>query len=156
MTRTTIAEEIKQGKPFSSLQQEVYLSLLRTTDELQSRVAAILKPFGVSSTQYNVLRILRGAGAEGHRCSDIAERMITREPDITRLLDRMAKAGWISQARDTEDRRVVITRITPEALRLLKELDKPLSELNKTLMANMGEKKLKTLLSLLDEARSGE
>jgi DNA-binding MarR family transcriptional regulator len=82
--------------------------------------------------------------------------MITREPDITRLLDRMAKAGWITQTRDAGDRRVVITRITPEALKLLKEMDKPLSELNRTLMANMGEKKLKTLLSLLNEARSGE
>ena len=156
MTRTTIAEEIKQSKPFSSLQQEVYLSIQRTADELHSRVATILKPFGVSTTQYNVLRILRGAGPEGHRCSAIADRMITREPDITRLLDRMAKAGWITQSRDSEDRRVVITRITPEALKLLREIDKPLLELNHTMMASMGEKKLKTLLSLLDDVRSGE
>jgi DNA-binding MarR family transcriptional regulator len=156
MTRTTLAEEIKQSKPFSSLQQEVYLSLLRTADELQSRVSAILKPFGVSTTQYNVLRILRGAGPDGHRCSAIADRMITREPDITRLLDRMAKAGWITQTRDTDDRRVVITRITPEALKLLKEIDKPINELNRTFMNHVGEKKLKTLLSLLDEVRSGE
>src|SRR3954453_12817328 len=149
MTPKTIAEEIKQGKPFGSLQQEVYLSLQRTADELHSRVVSVLKPFGVSSAQYNVLRILRGAGSEGRRCSEIGERMITREPDITRLLDRMAKAGWITQSRDTGDRRVVITRITPEALRLLKEIDKPITELNRTQMANMGEKKLKTLLALL-------
>ena len=156
MTRTTLAEEIKQNKPFTSLQQEVYLSLLRTADELESRVAAVLKPFGISGTQYNVLRILRGAGPEGHRCSAIADRMITREPDITRLLDRMTKAGWISQARDTRDRRVVITRISAQGLKLLKELDKPIAELDRTLMLNLGEKKLKTLLSLLDEARNGE
>lgn len=156
MTRTTIAEEIKQGKPFSSLQQEVYLSLQRTADELHSRVVAVLKPFGISSAQYNVLRILRGAGPDGRRCSEIGERMITREPDITRLLDRMAKAGWITQSRDTTDRRVVITRITPQALKLLKEIDKPISDLSSTLMSNIGEKKLKTLLSLLDELRSGE
>ncbi len=156
MTRTTIAEEIKQSKPFSSLQQEVYLSILRTADELHSQVAALLKPFGVSTTQYNVLRILRGAGPNGHRCSEIAERMITREPDITRLLDRMTKAGWISQTRDSKDRRVVITRITPEALKLLKEIDKLIVELERTLMANVSERKLKTLLSLLDEVRSGE
>ena len=156
MTRTTLAEEIKQSKPFASLQQEVYLSIQRTADELQSRIAAILKPFGVSTTQYNVLRILRGAGPEGHRCSEIGDRMITREPDITRLLDRMAKAGWITQARDTEDRRVVITRITPEALKLLKEIDKPLNEFNRVFLTNMGEKKMKTLISLLEEVRSGE
>jgi DNA-binding MarR family transcriptional regulator len=156
MTRTTIAEEIKQSKPFSSLQQEVYLSILRTADELHSRVATLLKPFGVSTTQYNVLRILRGAGSNGHRCSEIAERMITREPDITRLLDRMAKAGWITQSRDTDDRRVVITRITPEALKLLKEIDKKIVELDRNFMANISEKKLKTILSLMDEVRSGE
>jgi DNA-binding MarR family transcriptional regulator len=156
MTRTTLAEEIKQSKPFSSLQQEVYLSILRTADELHSRVAALLKPFGVSTTQYNVLRILRGAGSNGHRCSEIAERMITREPDITRLLDRMAKAGWITQSRDTDDRRVVITRITPEALKLLKEIDKKIVELDRNFMANISEKKLKTILSLMDEVRSGE
>jgi MarR family transcriptional regulator, organic hydroperoxide resistance regulator len=156
MTRTTIAEDIKQGKPFSSLEQEVYLSLQRTADELQSRVSAVLKTFGVSTAQYNVLRILRGAGASGLRCSEIGERMITREPDITRLLDRMAKAGWITQSRDTSDRRVVMTRITPLALKLLKEMDKPVTEFSGTLMSNMGEKKLRTLVSLLDELRSGE
>ena len=137
-------------------EEAAFLDLLRTTDILSRQLARLLKTEDLSSTQYNVLRILRGAGAEGHRCSAIAERMITREPDITRLLDRMAKAGWIEQARDTDDRRVVITRITPEALKLLKEIDKPISELNRTLMANVGEKKLKTLLSLLDEVRSDE
>jgi MarR family transcriptional regulator, organic hydroperoxide resistance regulator len=154
MTRTTLAEEIKQSKPFSSLQQEVYLALQRTADVLQSRVAAVLKPFGISTTQYNVLRILRGAGPEGHRCNAIAERMITREPDITRLLNRMTKAGLITQTRDTEDRRAVVTRITPQALKLLNEIDKPLSGLGSMLLTNMGEKKLKTLLALLDEARN--
>ncbi len=154
--RTTLAEDIKQTKPFHSLQQEVMLSLARTADEMQAKVAAVLKPFGVSPTQYNVLRILRGAEPHGHRCGEIGERMVTREPDITRLLARMEKAGWISQQRSAEDRRVVMTRITAAGLKLLKELDKPLAELDRELFANMGEKKLRALCELLDEARSGE
>jgi len=154
--RKSLAEEIQQSKPFSSLQTEVFLSMQRTADELQSRVAAVLKPFGISGTQYNVLRILRGAGPKGHRCSEVGARMVTREPDITRLLERMAKAGWISQSRDTKDRRVVMTRITKQGLKLLEETDKPVTELDRTLLAHMGEKKLKTLLALLNEARSQE
>ncbi len=154
--RTTIAEELKQTKPFHSLEQEVMLALARTADHLQAKVAAVLKPFGVSPTQYNVLRILRGAEPHGHRCSEIGERMVTREPDITRLLARMEKAGWIAQHRSSEDRRVVITRITAAGLRLLKETDKPIGELERTVFGRMSESKLKTLLNLLDEARSGE
>ncbi len=156
MTRTTIAEEIKQGKPFRSLQQEVMLSLQRTADQLNASVAAVLKPFGVSPTQYNVLRILRGAEPNGHRCSEIGERMVTREPDITRLLARMEKAGWISQHRSSEDRRVVITRITGSGLKLLKDLEKPINELDRTVFGAMSEKQLRTLCALLDEARNGE
>lgn len=154
--RTTIADDLKQKKPFQSVRQEVLLSIQRTSDELQGKVAAFLKDYGISPTQYNVLRILRGAEPHGHRCAEIGERMVSREPDITRLLARMEKLGWIAQHRSPDDRRVVITRITAAGLKLLKEIDKPISEQDGLLLGHMDEKKLKTLLSLLDEVRSGE
>ena len=92
--------ELKQNVPFTSREQEAYLSLLRTADTLQSRVEAKLKEFGLTGTQYNALRILRGAGQEGIPCSEIGERMITRDPDITRLLDRLQKRGLVERSRD--------------------------------------------------------
>src|SRR6266478_1928499 len=92
-----LQEELKQNVPFTSREQEAYLSLLRTADALQSRVEAKLKEFGLTGTQYNALRILRGAGEDGIPCSDIAERMITRDPDITRLLDRLQKRGLVER-----------------------------------------------------------
>jgi DNA-binding MarR family transcriptional regulator len=152
--KSHIQSEIKQSKPFGSLAEEAAVALARTSDILETRIAALLKPFGVSPTQYNVLRILRGAGAQGRMCSEIGERMITRDPDVTRLLDRMQKAGWIERERDSKDRRVVVTKITKAGLELLKEIDKPLEEFNKAEMGRLGNKKLRTLLELLDEIRS--
>jgi DNA-binding MarR family transcriptional regulator len=150
----TIAEEIKQGRPFTSVEEEVYLALLRTSDALTSCTAALFKAHGVSPTQYNVLRILRGAGPKGLRCSEIGDRMITRDPDITRLLDRMEKAGLIARTRGEDDRREVYTSIASSGLEILRELDRPLAELHRQLLGHMGERKLRSLLSLLDEARS--
>lgn len=152
--KTTVAEEIKQRKPFSSIEEEVYLGLLRTADSISSRAAALFKSQEVSPTQYNVLRILRGAGPSGLRCSEIGERMITHDPDITRLLDRMEKAGLILRTRGEQDRRVVVTSITTEGLELLRTLDRPVAELHKRSLSHLGERKLRTLLNLLDEARS--
>src|SRR5271157_2893757 len=115
--------ELKQKVPFRSREQEAYLSLLRTADALQSSVEARLKEFGLTGTQYNALRILRGAGAEGLACSEVGERMITRDPDITRLLDRLQKLGLVERARGKRDRRVVYGKITAAGLKLLRELD---------------------------------
>src|SRR3954467_10234095 len=115
-----LAKEIHQTRPFSSVEQEVFLNVLRTADVLTYRLEAFLKPFGLSPTQYNVLRILRGAGDEGLACGRIAERMITRDPDITRLLDRLEKRNLIRRARQTDDRRVVKGFITAEGSALLK------------------------------------
>src|SRR3712207_9084149 len=103
-----LRDEIKQARPFRSAEQEAFLNLQRTADVLMARMAEVLKTQGVSPTQYNVLRILRGAGDEGLPCGAVAERMITRDPDITRLLDRLEKQGLIARARDTRDRRVVM------------------------------------------------
>jgi DNA-binding MarR family transcriptional regulator len=115
---------------------------------------ALLKPLGISPTQYNVLRILRGAGEAGLACREIADRMITRDPDMTRLLDRLEKRQLIGRARDTQDRRVVKTRITPEGLALLSELDEPVRRMHQKQLAHMDERQLKTLNTLLELARS--
>ncbi len=148
-----IGAEIHQNKPFATTEEELLVSLLRTTDLLEERFDRLVKPFGISMTQYNVLRILRGAGPGGRTCGEIGERLIAREPDVTRLLERLEKAGYIARTRDTSDRRVVVTRITPAGLKLLSDLDKPMRELD-GLLRPMGEKKITKTLKLLDELRA--
>jgi len=148
-----IGAEIHQSKPFATTEEELLVSLLRTTDLLEERFDRLVKPFGISMTQYNVLRILRGAGPGGRTCGEIGERLIAREPDVTRLLERLEKAGYIARTRDTSDRRVVVTRITPAGLKLLSDLDKPMRELD-GLLRPMGEKKITKTLKLLDELRA--
>jgi DNA-binding MarR family transcriptional regulator len=148
--------KIKQKAPFSSLEQEVYLNLLRTGDSISQRVEELLRESGLSGTQYNVLRILRGAGSQGLTCGETGERMVTHDPDITRLLDRLEKRKLITRARGTRDRRVVTTRITPEGLRLLASLDKPVAELHRRLFGHVPQQDLKKLSSLLEKVRSHE
>jgi DNA-binding MarR family transcriptional regulator len=130
-----------------------FLDLLRTTDMLSRGLVEILKAEGLSSTQYNVLRILRGA-PEGLPCGEIASRMITRDPDITRLLDRMEKRGLISRCRETKDRRMVMARITPEGLKLLGRLDEPVEEGHRRQLGHLGRDRLRALTELLQVARS--
>jgi DNA-binding MarR family transcriptional regulator len=156
MTRGTarsIQDEIKQNKPFPSLEAEAALALLRTADQLEARVAEVLKPHGLSPTQYNALRILRGAGAEGLPCSEIGERMISRDPDITRLLDRLERRGLVARSRDPEDRRVVKAQILPPGLALLKSLDRPLEQFQRASLGHLGERRLRELIRLLGTAR---
>jgi DNA-binding MarR family transcriptional regulator len=148
--------ELKQKVPFSSREQEAYLSLLRTTDALQSSVEARLKEFGLTGTQYNALRILRGAGAEGLPCSEVGERMITRDPDITRLLDRLQKRGLVERIRCKCDRRVVYGKITVAGLKLLRELDEPLEKHGREMLKHVGQAKLKQLIELLEKVRDGK
>ncbi len=146
--------EIKQAKPFRSAGDEAFVTLQRTADMMLRQITHFLKQWGVSPTQYNVLRILRGAGSSGLRCGEIGERMITHDPDITRLLDRMEKAGWIERARDIQDRRVVVTRASKAGLELLKEIDKPLDEFTRQTTGQMPDKRLRELVELLNELRS--
>jgi|SRR5207248_299973 len=148
-----IQAEIKQVKPFSSLEEEALLSLQRTADQLQWRIFELLKPYGVSPTQYNALRILRGAKEQGRSCSEIADRMINRDPDVTRLIDRLERRGLVQRAREKKDRRVVTARITSAGLELLKELDRPVEEFNRKMLGHLGEQKLKRLIKLLEVAR---
>lgn len=148
--------ELKQKVPFTSREQEAYLSVLRTADALQSSVEARLKEFGLTGTQYNALRILRGAGAEGLPCSEVGGRMITRDPDITRLLDRMQKRGLVERARGKRDRRVVYGKITATGLKLLRELDEPIEQHGREMLRHVGQKKLALLIELLESVRSGK
>ena len=147
--------ELKQNVPFTSREQEAYLSLLRTADALESQVEAKLKEFGLTGTQYNALRILRGAGREGIPCSEIGERMITRDPDVTRLLDRLQKRGLVERTRSNEDRRVVCGKITAAGLKLLREMDGPLEKYGREVLRHVGQDKLKELIDLLELVRSG-
>src|ERR671939_241498 len=98
----TLREELKQRKPFTSLEQEAQLSVVRTSAMLVDAFERMLKPYGITATQYNVLRILRGAEPDGLCRNDLRDRMITRMPDVTRLLDRMEEAGLVARSRDNE------------------------------------------------------
>jgi DNA-binding MarR family transcriptional regulator len=149
-----LAQEIKKRGPFDSLEQEVLLNLLRTADALAAQLEPLLRQAGVSATQYNALRILRGAGEEGLPCGEVSQRMITREPDITRLLDRLERRGLISRCRGVADRRVVRAKITRQGLDVLAQLDAPLQAAHREQFAHMDRQKLQTLLQLLEEART--
>ena len=146
-------DEIKQTRPFTSLQQEAALNILRTADELKRGVELLLKRYGISSAQYNVLRILRGAGPKGLSCSGIAERLITVEPDVTRLLMRMEKLGLLLRRRDGDDRRVVTATATKRGLRLLDEVELPLQNLQKQQFALLSDDELETLIGALEKVR---
>ena len=130
-----------------------YLDLLRTTDMLSRGPSQALKTEDLSSTQYNVLRILRGA-PEGLPCGEIGNRMITRDPDITRLLDRLEKRHFISRSRESKDRRMVLTRITPEGLKVLSRLDEPVQEAHRRQLGHLGRERLLELSELLRDCRS--
>jgi DNA-binding MarR family transcriptional regulator len=147
-------KEMRQKKPSRRVEDEAFVNLLRTVDALMQGVAAALKPAGLSPAQYNVLRILRGAGPDGLACREIGERMITKDPDITRLLDRLEERDLISRSRDRADRRVITTRITDKGMRILKELDKPIEELHVKQLGHLGEQRLRSLVDLLEAARA--
>ncbi len=175
-----LLKELHKSKPFESLQQEVFLNVIRTADQLMRAFEDLLKPHTLSAAQYNVLRILRGhcreggnmlGSSNGHSsassgkaatqdegipCKAIGEHMITRDPDITRLLDRLEARSLISRQRDTRDRRIVSTRITAEGLRVLKELDKPVLEFHQKQLAHVPEAKLSQMIDLLEFARANE
>ena len=138
-----------------SAEEAAFLDLLRTTDMLTRGADWVLKAEDLSLTQYNVLRILRGA-PQGLPCGEIASRMITRDPDVTRLLDRMEKRGLISRARESRDRRLVLARITPEGLNLVNRLDEPVQKIHRKQLGHMGKDRLQALAELLAAARSGQ
>ncbi|HEY0036881.1 MAG TPA: MarR family transcriptional regulator [Longimicrobium sp.] len=150
-----IQEELKQSKPIDSLEEEIFLNLARTYEALSAEIAELLRRHDLRPTQYNVLRILRGAGESGLTAGEIAERMITRDPDVTRLIDRLEKRGLVERWRCTHDRRVVWTRISPDGLEMIAPLDESMRELHVRQLAHLGPERLATLRDLLEEARAG-
>jgi DNA-binding MarR family transcriptional regulator len=147
----TTDPRIERREATGNLEETTFLDLLRTSDLLSRRIVGVLKTAKLSPTQYNVLRILRGS-PEGLACGEIATRMITRDPDITRLLDRLEKRGLVSRCRETEDRRTVLTRITTEGLDLLAGLDGPVQDAHKKQLGHLGRERLLKLAELLREA----
>jgi len=131
-----------------------FLSIVQIAEEMQRGMAELLKTQDLSLAQYNVLRILRGAGPEGATCSDVGNGLIRHDPDVTRLMDRLEKRGLIERARDTKDRRVVRTRITKDGAALLAELDEPVDDLHARQLGHLGGKRLADLAAMLDEARA--
>lgn len=148
-----LQEEIKQTRPFETLEEEALLSIRRTSDRLQHHTVQLFKPHGITPTQYNVLRILRGAGDTGLRCSEIGERLVSSDPDITRLLGRLQKQKLIKRKRDPKDKRVIYATITAEGQRLLKEMDPIVNEGVRHTLRHMSKEKLTTLVALLEEVR---
>ncbi len=148
-----LAVEIQQGRPFEAPEIEAYLSLIRTSDRLAGDVDRFLKQHGISQPQYNVLRILRGAGSEGLASLAVADRMVTRVPDVTRLLDRIAAKGWVKRERCKDDGRRVIARITRKGLALLAKLDEPLLAFQRAQLNHLSAEELTKLIELLAKAR---
>jgi DNA-binding MarR family transcriptional regulator len=148
-----LKDEIRKSKPFAVLEEEAFLNVIRTADALSRQAEGFLQDAGLSKTQYKVLRILRGAGGEGLPCGQIVERMITRDPDMTRLLDRLEKRELITRARGSADRRVVKAKISAKGLAILAALDLPLPEMHRRLLGHMGKERLRQLIALLEEAR---
>lgn len=152
----TIAREIKQTKPFQSLQQQVVLNLMRTARAVEENWAQYIKRTeGISPSQFNILRILRGARPKPVRISDISDRMVTRDPDVTRLVDRLIKQGLVRRERAESDRRVVLVEIAEPGLALLARLDQPVLECTAAAMAGLKPQQLRALDTLLDEVRAG-
>lgn len=151
---STLQQDLRQTRPFNSLEQEALLSVVRTSAELMDRFELFLRPFNITATQYNVLRILRGVEPEGLCRNELRDRMLTRMPDVTRLLDRMEEAGLVERARDHDDRRMVTTRITPRALELLATLDPLVAEREKHFFAGITREQTQTLIEVLDAIRN--
>jgi len=152
--KSPLAVALKQNRPFASLQQEAFLSILRTASELSHAAEKFLREFDITQPQYNVLRILRGAGAEGLCRNEISARMVAATPDMSRLLDRMERSGWITRERDENDRRQVSTFITDSGRKLLATVEGPVHEQTHRLLEGVKSSDLKMLLDVLAQIRS--
>ena len=149
----TLQDEIKQRRPFGSLEEEAFLNLARTTAFLTDRLERALKPAGITGTQYNVLRILKGSADAGLCRNEVRDRMITRMPDMTRLLDRMEACGLVERKRSTEDRRMVTTHITPKGREVLELIDDEVAEEHRRSLGHLTKGELERLIELLSAAR---
>lgn len=155
MSDSKIQRELRQTRPFAAEFQEAGVALLRTSDQLQRRLAAAVEPHGLTVQQYNVLRILRGAHPEAVPTLEIATRMIEQAPGITRLLDRLEAKKLIERVRCSKDRRRVLCTIAPAGLALLAELDRPMFETERDCFASLSGEQIRSLIQLLDDLREG-
>lgn len=149
-----LRQEIKQAAPFSSPEQEVFLNLVRTAAVLEHAVEDGLKSWGLTLTQYNALRILRGAGPNGLCRNDIRDRLIRPVPDTTRLLERLVDAGLVERAREGDDRRFVTTRITRQGLSRLRQMDGPVADMHRAHLGHVSPADLRRLADLLETVRA--
>lgn len=154
MSTSRIQDEIKQRKPFATASEEAAVALLRTADMIRRSVALIVEPHGITMQQYNVLRILRGAGEKGLPTLEIADRMIEQTPGITRLIDRLEAKSLVSRERCATDRRQVFCRISPGGLDLLDQLDGPIREADIRALAALDQSEVGALITLLDRTRT--
>jgi DNA-binding MarR family transcriptional regulator len=152
VAQSRLHKELKKKQPFASLEQQANLNILRTSDQFQNRFLRLFRDYGLTPSQYNILRILRGAG-QPMPCLEIAARMIQVVPAITGLLDRLEHQGLIARQRSTDDRRVVYVSLTDPARELLKRLDRPIQELHESLIGHLTQAELKELSRLLEKAR---
>lgn len=148
-----LQDELKQSKPWKCLEEEAALNVARTSAVLEHAIAQALKPHGVTPTQYNVLRILRGAGPGGLCRNEVGGRLIRQVPDVTRLLDRMEQMDLIGRNRGGTDRRFVATLITPKGLALANALDEEVQAIHRNLLGHLGQENLQRLVQLLEAAR---
>lgn len=152
MSGNHLQQELRKKRPFESLEQEAMLNLIRSSDQFQNRFGRLFRKFGLTGSQYNILRILRGEG-KPLPSLEIADRMIQVVPAITGLIDRLEKAQFVVRQRCDEDRRVVYVSITPKALELLAEMDRPLMKLHQDLIGHLAPAELQELVRLLEKAR---
>jgi len=148
-----IQSEIRISREDIAGEVEAFLNIQRTAELQIGQLTQLLRPHGISHAQYNVMRILRGAGEEGLPCGEIANRMISRDPDITRLIDRMEQRGWVARSRSAQDRRVVTVNVLPSALEILEALDEPVAELHKSQFEALESARIDALIALLEELR---
>ncbi len=148
-----LENELKLTRPFRTPEEAVALAIMVTSEYIRERTAELFKSFELTLPQYNVLRILRGAGSDGLSCREIGERMITRDSDITRMLDRLEARGLLRRERQTDDRRVVLTFASDKGLELLSQLDGPVEKLDKSLVGHLSRKDMETLSLLLKKVR---
>ena len=151
--RNDLRAALKQGKPFRSVRHEAHLSILRTAAELEHAMESAVKPHGITATQYNVLRILRGAGPRGLCRHEIGTRMLRRVPDVTRLIDRLEDMHLAVREREGDDRRFVTARVTDAGLKTLATLDPVVDRLTDAHLGHLGDARLRTLIDLLGRVR---
>lgn len=152
----TVSVRISASRASGGIHEEAAVMILRASAAMLDAIDEVFEPYGITATQYNVLRILRGAGENGLCRNDVICRMITRMPDVTRLIDRLEAAGYVTRARDSQDKRHVTTRLTPVGAKLLARLDPVVAATHRRRLGHLTTTQLKSLIRLLQLARGSQ